>query len=134
MKERATSRLPFICPQCKRKFSRSTARNIHFEKGRCKEIAFDENGVPFCTRRVDLEESAGAASNSQSETSARRIQIQDLGDDNRVNLVGQNSGPFAHLYTELDSMLGVTFGASAGGWSSNGQALLFPTTDTYPSG
>jgi len=134
MKEKATSRLPFICPQCKRKFSRSTARNIHFEKGRCKEIAFDENGVPFCTRRADLVESAGAASDSQSETGASRLQIQDLGDDSSVDLVGQNSGPFAHFYTELDCMLGVTFGASAGGGSSNHQALLFPNTDTYPSG
>lgn len=36
----------FNCQRCGRTFSRSTARNVHFEKRKCRAVQLDENGVP----------------------------------------------------------------------------------------
>ncbi|KAI0194209.1 hypothetical protein F4808DRAFT_474834 [Astrocystis sublimbata] len=35
------------CPRCPQTFSRKTALKLHMEKGRCKVVKFDANGVPY---------------------------------------------------------------------------------------
>ncbi|KAF2722287.1 hypothetical protein K431DRAFT_266617 [Polychaeton citri CBS 116435] len=53
-REKASAKPKPTCERCGQRFTRMTARDIHFSQMRCKRSCLDENGVAFFSPYEDL--------------------------------------------------------------------------------
>ena len=97
LKERNEFSRKFFCSRCGRSFSRSTARNLHFEKNRCKSVYMDGDRVqvalPLLNSKLVFDDFSSTPSTERSDSN-----VVGLTPDNQITSPGAS----------LDSMMSPT--------------------------